>query len=188
MSDPLVAIVLAAGSSSRFAAGPKARAEIDGRALVSIAVQAALGAECFDRVLVVSGGVPIDDLVTGVELVPNPRWQEGQAVSLAVGIDAARALGAGAVVVGVCDQPGVGSEAWRTVALAVSSTPIVVADYGTIWATPVRLDSSIWPELPRTGDEGARSLWRRRPELVTAVACPGSPHDVDTVEDLERWN
>jgi hypothetical protein len=29
---------------------------------------------------------------------------------------------------------------------------------------------------------------RRLPDLVAAVACPGDASDVDTVEDLERWN
>jgi len=189
MSGPLVAIVLAAGASTRFDAGSKQRAEIAGRSLLSIAVDAAVGAGCFDAVLVVAGAEPVDDLLAdGVEIVVNERWDQGQATSLAAGLDAAGALGARAVVVGLCDQPGTGPEAWRAVATSPAITPIVIADYGATSAPPVRLDASIWPDLPRTGDEGARSLWRGRPDLVTAVACPGNPDDIDTVEDLERWN
>ncbi len=189
MSGPLIAVVLAAGASTRFGDGSKQRAVIDGRSLLSIAVDAAIGAECFDRVLVVAGAEPLDDLIAdGADVVVNDRWGDGQASSLAVALDAAGALGARAVVVGLCDQPGTGAEAWRSVATSSATTPIVIADYGATWAPPVRLDASIWPDLPRTGDEGARSLWRGRPDLVTAVACPGSPDDIDTVEDLERWN
>ena len=190
MSSPLIAVVLAAGGSTRFAAGPKVRAVVGGVPLVVRAIGAALAADCFDSVLVVEGAEPLDDLVgdLGVTIVPNAQWREGQATSVAIAVDAAADLGARSVVIGLCDQPGVGPEAWTLVATTSAPTPIVVAELGGVLAPPVRLDAEVWPLLPRSGDEGARSLWRGRPDLVTAVACPGSPDDIDTLEDLDAWN
>ena len=182
-------MVLAAGSSSRFAGGSKQLAVLDGRPLVAIAAQAALDAGCFSAVLVISGAVPIDEVVpAGVEVHHNPRWASGQASSLQVGIDVARRLGATAVVVGLADQPLVTAEDWRMVAMAETDRPAVVATYGGVPGNPVRLSETLWSRLPTEGDEGARSLLRGRPDLVMAVACPGDASDVDTVEDLERWN
>lgn len=183
-------IVLAAGGSSRFAAGPKQLAEVGGRPLVRLAVEAAVGAGCFVEVLVVQGAVDCRPVLDGlpVTVLDNPSWAAGMATSLQVGITGAGRRGAAAVVVGLADQPGVGSDDWRTVARADASAPIVVATYRGRRGNPVRLDQRVWDELPTEGDEGARSLIARRSELVAEVACPGDAVDVDTVEDLERWN
>lgn len=189
--SPVIAVVLAAGGSTRFGAGSKQTASFRGRPMVVHAVLAALGAACFDEVVVVSGAEPLDGLLPpDVVEVTNPRWAEGQATSLQAGIDRARSLGAAAVVVGLADQPMVGAEDWRAVATASvdPGTPIVVATYDGRRGNPVRLGSEVWDELPVTGDEGARVLMRRRTDLVREVACAGDSQDIDTVEDLDRWN
>lgn len=184
-----VAVILAAGSSSRFAAGSKQVAAFRGRPLVAIAAQAALDAAAFAAVVVVAGAEPLEDVVPeGVRLVHNRSWESGQASSLQAGLAAARDLDAQAIVVGLADQPMVPAEAWRLVSSFETDRPIVVATYTGARGNPVRLDRSIWDELPHEGDEGARVLMRKWPELVAAVACPGDASDVDTVEDLERWN
>jgi hypothetical protein len=188
-SSRCAAVILAAGGSSRFGGGPKQLAMVDGRPMVCLAVDAALGASIFAMVAVVAGAAPLGAVVPAeVALVDNPAWAAGQASSLQAGLRWARQQGFERVVVGLADQPGVTSEAWRLVATADDDHPIVVATYGGQRGNPVRLDSSIWEELPAEGDEGARALVRRSPGLVGLVPCPGTMVDIDTQEDLDRWN
>ena len=118
-------------------------------------------------------------------IVANDAWRDGQITSVRVALDAAAEVGAERVVIGLADQPFVTADAWRTV--AATPGPIVVATYGGRRGNPVALDRAIWPLLPDHGDEGARALMRIRPDLVREVACSGSPADIDTAEDLRRW-
>ncbi len=184
-TDSTCAIVLAAGRGSRFTGSShKLRALLDGRAVYLRALDAVRGAG-FAHVIVVTGAVDLD-LPDWVSATHNPNWAHGQASSLQCGIAVAGALHAEAVVVGLADQPFITTQAWM--AVASSTDPIAVATYEGIRANPVRLHRSVWSDLPTEGDSGARSLMAARPELVGEVACPGSPADIDTMEDLQQWN
>ncbi len=180
-------VVLAAGEGSRFG-GPihKLRAEFRGRPLVRWVVDAALEAE-LAAVYVVLGAEDLSDLLPPeVTIVMNHEWHRGQAWSLQAGVRTAEIDGHAAVVVGVADQPMAGAEAWRRVAGAPGY--IVTAVYGARRRPPVKLDAAVWPRLPLDGDEGARQLMRRNPEMVREVVCPGDPTDIDTLEDFRRGN
>ena len=188
----LLAVVLAAGGSSRFHDGAKQFAAIDGRPMVARVVETVLAAGDFDAVVVVQGAVDCREVLAefgdAITVVDNPDWRDGIATSVQVGVRVARERGAEAIVVGLADQPGVGVDDWRAVARVEVVEPIVVARYGGRRGNPVRLERSVWHELPTTGDDGARVVMARRPDLVSEVACSGDASDVDTVEDLERWN
>ena len=185
--DGVVAVLLAAGGGTRYA-GPthKLLAPLDGATQVERAVRAAVAG--LGSVIVVTGAVALPRSIADderVRMVDNPDWADGQATSLAVAIAAADRPSVDAVVVGLGDQPGVSAATWRRV--AASGAPIAVATYGGRRRNPVRLHRSVWPLLPPTGDEGARALMRLRPDLVEEVPCTGSPDDIDTLEDLLRW-
>ena len=187
----VLGVVLAAGAGERFRAsggvGPKQLARVDGQPLVVRAAAVARAAG-LDEVVVVAGAVDLSDSGLPVLVLDNPRWREGIATSLQVAVRRAEAAGHDALVVGLADQPGVTIEAWRAVAAASDEPPIAVATYDGRRGNPVRLARSVWPELPDTGDEGARALIRRRPALVQAVPCDGRNDDIDTLEDLDRWS
>ena len=187
-SGPVV-VVLAAGAGSRFDGdGHKLSAVLaDGTSVIERALRNALASEV-GAVVVVTGARPDIVPATLADVVTcrhNPSWADGQITSVRAGIDAARSLGATSVVVGLADQPFIDPAAWRAVADAPGS--IVVATYDGRRANPVKLDADVWDLLPTTGDEGARSLMRVRPDLVREVACVGSSADIDTTEDLRRW-
>ena len=180
-----LAAVLAAGDGSRFG-GPKLRAGLRGRPLVTWVLEAALAAG-LDETVVITGGEDLSDLVpAGVTIVDNPDWADGQATSVQVAVRHAEACGHDAVVIGLGDSPMVPAEAWR--AVADGDAPIVTAEFEGARRPPVRLAREVWPLLPTDGDEGARVLLQGRPDLVSAVPCAGDPRDVDTEGDLEQWS
>jgi molybdenum cofactor cytidylyltransferase len=193
----VTAIVLAAGAGSRFSdVGHKLTAMLAATATrpAETVVQRALAAAVaagIGPVVVVTGRLTPAELGLGdgpVDTVHNADWASGQMSSVRAGLDVADRTGSSIAVVGLADQPGIEASAWRAVADAVTeATPIAVATYGGRRGNPVALDRSVWDRLPTQGDEGARSLMRIHPELVREVPCTGSPDDIDTTEDLRRW-
>lgn len=181
----LCAVLLAAGSGSRFADPThKLLAELRGRPVYEWALDAVIGAG-FDEVVVVTGAAELS-LPPTVREIHNGRFADGQATSLQCGVQAATALGADALIVGLADQPFITTAAW--LAVAASPAQIAVATYDGQRANPVLFRRSIWSLLPSEGDQGGRSLIALRPELVSEVPCPGSFADIDTMEDLQQWN
>ena len=186
-SEKCCGILLAAGAGSRFRASEhKLLAILRGRPVYCWAFDAVVSAG-LDAVIIVTGAASLDPTtMPEATIVHNPDWASGQATSLQCARRAAEALGMDAMVVGLADQPFITAAAWRSVANAPAD--IAVATYDGRRGNPVLLRRAIWPLLPSEGDQGARSLMTRRPDLVVEVACTGSPADIDTMEDLQQWN
>ncbi|MCQ3813682.1 MAG: NTP transferase domain-containing protein [Acidimicrobiia bacterium] len=181
------AVLLAAGAGSRFlGTHHKLLTSLRGAPIVRHAVDAARVAG-FDEVIVVSGCADLTEVMPDdVTIVHNEQWEDGQASSLQGAVAYAAQQGHKAVVVGLGDQPYVGAAAWRKV--RDCEADFAAADFGFGAGPPVRLAAAMWASLPVSGDEGARSLWRTRPEMCESVPCEGDPTDVDKLEDLRTWN
>lgn len=181
-------VVLAAGEGSRFhGPGHKLDALLDGQTIAEISISNAIAARV-GPILVVTGSTALslsDSTTAVIRTVHNPEWADGQSSSLRCAVAEASVLDVDAIVVGLADQPFVPADAWRLV--ATSTSPIAVATYSGRRRNPVRLHRSVWEELPTSGDKGGRDLIRMRPELVEEIPCPGSPADIDTLEDLQLW-
>ena len=193
-----VAVLLAAGAGSRFVdVQHKLLAELDshGNTVIERSLCNLIDAQ-IGQIVIITGALTRYDLaanpsvakylaVPSVSTYHNPMWADGQSTSVQVAIDAARQIGAEAMVIGLADQPFITADAWRAVAAGLG--PITVATYDGQRGNPVRLHADVWDQLPHDGDVGARTLMQRHPELVTEVSCNGSSADIDTLEDLHRW-
>jgi CTP:molybdopterin cytidylyltransferase MocA len=184
------AIVLAAGGGSRFGGG-KLLAELGGRPIIE-AVFDNLRKAPVDEIIAIVGADAqrLREVCEayGVRIVANEEWERGQSTSVLAGL---RACGGEAAVVLLGDQPFIGAEAVeRLVAAFAEGAKVAVATYGGKRRNPVLFSREVWPllEAELAGDEGARSVLRRHPELVVEVPCEevGDPTDVDTREDLRR--
>ena len=182
----IAGLVLAAGAGMRFG-GAKQLAELDGIPLLEHALSA-MAAAPVDRVVVVLGS-GAEEIVAAVDLhgadpLVCPRWEKGQAASLACGL--AELAEADAVVVTLGDQPRMSPEAIRRVIAKRDGAAAVRATYGGEPGHPVLLEHELFDRLRDvTGDLGARNLLMS--VQVQDVPCDdlGGGEDIDTPAALE---
>ncbi len=191
-----VAVVLAAGTSSRFGSS-KLVADLAGRPVLAHVLEAAAAVGPLGIVLVVGRDtraveavVPASAEDTGVRVVRNPAPEEGMAGSLRIGLAEAaeRFPGAAAAVIFLGDQPLVRPDVVRALLVTAGpdARPIVVPCYdGGGGANPVLVRRDAWDLADEArGDRGLGPLLAARADLVTEVAVSGDNPDVDTPVDL----
>jgi molybdenum cofactor cytidylyltransferase len=197
MTDPrrTTAIVLAAGSASRFGA-VKVLATLDGRPLLAHVLDSARAAGLGEVLLVVGAAADaVADAVDlgGIRIVVNPNPEGGLSSSLRLGLAALApevgiAPGVDAALVLLGDQPLVRPDVLR--ALLAADVPdgrsIVVPRYsGGGGANPALLLRTAWALAGTlTGDRGMGPIIAAHPEVVVEVPVDGTNPDVDTPGDL----
>lgn len=137
--------------------------------------------------LVVVSNDQVAGAVTGAEVVRNPEPGTGIASSLRAALRALEPrAGVDAAVIGLADQPLVGSGAYGRLAAAhAGGARLAVATYGGVRANPVLLARAHWSEaLELAGDEGARVMMQSHEIVEVPCDGTGDPSDVDTPEDL----
>jgi nicotine blue oxidoreductase len=162
----IVAVVLAAGASTRFGS-PKQQL------LVEPIVQR-VRTSSVDDVLVVLGAHPVD---TTARTVQCDEWERGPGASLRCGL-ASLPPDVDAAVVVLGDGPGIDPdaverviEAWRRTGAAR-----IGATYGGVRLHPLLLARSTWDDVP---DEGVRAL----PAELVSCDDLDAPGDVDFADD-----
>jgi molybdenum cofactor cytidylyltransferase len=188
----VAAVVLGAGRSSRMGGPNKLLAEIAGRPLVRIVVDAALRSRA-RPVLVVTGHQRerVEAALAGlpVQFVHNPNFADGLATSLKVGIAALPAETDGAIVC-LGDMPQVDAALIDRLIGAFDPQKgalIVVPSIDGQRGNPVVWSRRFFADLMAVeGDVGARYLIGRYPEAIAEVPLTGTAAltDVDTPEAL----
>jgi len=189
----IAAVVLGAGRSSRMGGPNKLLAEIGGRPLLRIVVEAALKSRA-RPVVVVTGHQRerVEAALEGlpIKLVHNPNYAEGLGTSLKAGIAALAAEVDGAIVC-LGDMPQVDSAMIDRLIGALdpdNGALVAVPSIDGKRGNPVVWSRRFFPDLMAVeGDVGARYLIGRYPEAVVEVPLNGTAAltDVDTPEALE---
>jgi CTP:molybdopterin cytidylyltransferase MocA len=186
----IAAIVLAAGFARRMGR-QKLLLDLKGKPVVRWSVEAVLPhvGDC----VVVTGQddsavrAALADLA--VRFVVNPRPQDGQGSSIAVGAAALKPWTAAALVV-LGDQPLTPPHVIAALLTAQRERggAIAAPSYRGTRGTPVLFSAEVFAELRAlTGDAGARAVVAARPERVELVDFDvAMPADVDTPEDFAR--
>jgi molybdenum cofactor cytidylyltransferase len=188
--DPLVGILLAAGSASRFGGGKLLAPLEDGtplgvRALINLAA-------CVDSVVVVvrPDDAPLARLLAdhGAIVSVCPYSSNGMGQSLAWAIRATPL--AKAWVVALADMPWVGHTTMRRVVDALERDAALVAPtHQGVRGHPVGFSRRFYAELATlSGDDGAKTILRAHATELQIIETDdaGISRDVDTPGDLAR--
>ena len=187
----VVAVVLAAGASRRLGRA-KQEVPFEGRALLTRAVDAALGSRCQEVIVVL--GCEADRLArlvpAGADVLRNDGWKEGIASSIRLAVEHIRGRSEppAAIVLAVCDQPALDEDVLdRLIATwERANCWAVAARYEGNPGVPALFDRRAFSELVELrGDRGARDLLRRDPARVVAVDWPEGARDLDRPKDLD---
>lgn len=188
----IVAVVLAAGASSRFGS-LKQNHRIDGQTLLGRTVQVLGDAGC--RPIVVVTGAQAEALeadwsTPDVSLVHNAGWRDGMGGSISCGVGAAldSSSRVAALLMAVCDQPKLDACVLRRLIerFSTAQEEAVACEYGGQPGVPAIFGESWFDSLRGLrGNEGARQLLRgARP--VATIPWPEGACDIDLPSDTAR--
>lgn len=180
-AEETVLILLAAGRSSRFEAGNKLEADLEG---LPVGLH---GAKTLADIPFKARVAVIDRLgleFAGYRRVVNDSPEAGLARSLRLGVAAVQVDEAAAVMVALADMPRVTATHVRRLLRAAEGEDAVVASSDGVVSTPPAVfgRAHFRTLMALAGDAGARDLLRM---AVQVVAPAGELADVDTLADLE---
>ena len=189
MTKPVGAIVLAAGSSSRFGSS-KLLAELSsGKTVFQQTVERI--AEAFPELLVVTRPemvTALQKLAQGTSILGFEHADQGMGATLAF---AAQQIGDwDGCVVCLGDMPFIEASTYSLIAELVTVDSIVTPTFDSKMGNPVAFGKNLYTDLEAlTGDSGGRRLTSMYPQSVRElrVSDPGILQDIDTLEELTLY-
>lgn len=177
-------ILLAAGQSHRFGNEDKLAADFLGQPLAMHVVTALEDAPFLDRVAITSG-TALDFAARGYRIIDNPTPERGLSGSVKLGVAAAQAAGADAMLIALADMPRVTlAQVLRLLDACTDENAVVASSDGVRACPPAVFGSGRFVELAdAVGDEGGRAMIRAG---IHIIASPEELIDIDTPADLAR--
>jgi molybdenum cofactor cytidylyltransferase len=187
-NSAIFAIVLAAGSSTRFGR-TKQLEQFDGRPLAARALRKA-EAVCGARSILVTGKDWQEVAAACGPLagyfVINNDYEQGLSSSIACGVRAV-AESADAILLMLADLPLVTREHLANLVSTWRASPqaIVASEFEDTLGPPIVFPKADFDALLQlSGDRGARPIIDANKERVKAIACEEAAFDIDRPEDL----
>jgi len=187
-------IVLAAGNASRFGTA-KQLLPFGRKTLLQHVIDEASAAGASPIVLVTGAyaeAISADLKITGIDVVFNKNWAEGQASGIVAGVHHMMTVHPEVqnIILAVCDQPFVSADLFLQLIKKQqeSGKNMVASAYAGTVGTPVLFSRKYFDALlTLQGDKGAKKLLLAHPEHLVTVDFPKGQLDIDTREDYEGF-
>lgn len=199
----IAALVLAAGASRRFGDRDKLLADAGGKPVLARVLAALCTPAIGDIVVVVRPGAEAvrscmasAGLARPVRFAVSAEAEAGLSRSIAAGLTALPAAADG-VLITPGDMPGLSHRTVERLAAAFAARDGMAIAFAALadgsQRNPVVWPRRLWPRLAElTGDRGGKLLIAEdgatTPPAVVAVADAGELADIDTADDLARYN
>ena len=183
------AILLAAGSGSRFGGGKLLAQLPDGTPIGVASWRNLISAVSRCIVVVRAGDTALRGMLEaqGAEVVVCDDARIGMSRSLIAGLRATGKVDGWVIALG--DMPYIKPETITGVSEAIGAQALIaLPTYQGMRGHPVGLSARLREELYEVqGDEGAREVLKRHAQDCIQIACddPGILRDIDTVEDID---
>jgi molybdenum cofactor cytidylyltransferase len=188
--QPIIGLLLAAGSGTRFGGGKLLHPLDDGVAIAAHAARNLLAADLRVIAVVRPGDFPLSDMLEqeGCQVTQSKDSVRGMGHTLAHGVAASR--DAAGWIVALADMPRIRAETIKQISEALAEGASIAAPtYRGERGHPVGFSSALGGELlVLSGDSGARAVVQRHRDAIALIECddPGVLLDIDERTDLGR--
>ena len=189
----IAAIILAAGASTRMGQ-PKQLLPYKRRTLLSHVINCVIASSC--RIVIVILGANSDKIEPQIAqfpiiIVKNSDWNKGISSSIGCGVNyiQEKKLNINGVIFLTCDQPFISTKIIDQLIEAnnLTNQSIIATHYEKTLGIPVLFSSSFFSELIELrGDNGAKKIINKYPELVKKIDFTQGKIDLDTVKDYQQ--